>query len=150
MTIHLARNHETTRATWCGRDAARQSAPVRSALGEARSVYGSRVVGMVAVLSGRGYEAVVLDGAFDCARCRDVITRHMHGLAEALGALPPDRPTPSGCGDNSCVIRRPGGMATNGGCRCAMHEVRAGASEWRRYALALEARLTPANTETER
>ena len=24
----------------------------------------------------------------------------------------------SGCGDNGCVIRKPSGMATNGGCRC--------------------------------
>lgn len=23
-----------------------------------------------------------------------------------------------GCGDNSCWFGRPGGMATNGGCRC--------------------------------
>lgn len=23
-----------------------------------------------------------------------------------------------GCGDNSCIWGRPGGMATNGGCRC--------------------------------
>lgn len=23
-----------------------------------------------------------------------------------------------GCGDNSCLFRKPKGMATNGGCRC--------------------------------
>ncbi len=23
-----------------------------------------------------------------------------------------------GCGDNSCLIKKPVGMATNGGCRC--------------------------------
>ena len=23
-----------------------------------------------------------------------------------------------GCGDNSCYVKRPEGMATNGGCRC--------------------------------
>lgn len=23
-----------------------------------------------------------------------------------------------GCGDNSCIFRKPRGMATNGGCRC--------------------------------
>lgn len=27
-------------------------------------------------------------------------------------------PSSHGCGDNSCVIERPRGMATNGGCRC--------------------------------
>jgi hypothetical protein len=25
---------------------------------------------------------------------------------------------PEGCGDHSCIIRTPKGMATNGGCRC--------------------------------
>lgn len=28
----------------------------------------------------------------------------------------------SGCGDNSCLIEKPNGMGTNGGCRC--HESR--------------------------
>jgi len=23
-----------------------------------------------------------------------------------------------GCGDNSCLVKKPSGMATNGGCRC--------------------------------
>lgn len=32
-------------------------------------------------------------------------------VAEALGHK-------VGCGDNSCVWGSPGGMATNGGCRC--------------------------------
>lgn len=29
-----------------------------------------------------------------------------------------------GCGDNSCILGRPGGMATNGGCRCLPRGVR--------------------------
>ena len=29
-----------------------------------------------------------------------------------------------GCGDNSCLIRKPGGMATNGGCRCEVRSLR--------------------------
>ena len=31
-------------------------------------------------------------------------------IAESCGIKP--------CGDNSCMFGRPGGMATNGGCRC--------------------------------
>ncbi len=27
-----------------------------------------------------------------------------------------------GCGDNSCIWGSPGGMGTNGGCRCVDHE----------------------------
>ena len=30
-----------------------------------------------------------------------------------------------GCGDNSCVVERPHGMATNGGCRCGSRTLRA-------------------------
>jgi hypothetical protein len=29
-----------------------------------------------------------------------------------------------GCGDNSCVVERPRGMATNGGCRCGRMALR--------------------------
>lgn len=39
---------------------------------------------------------------------------------------------PSGCGDSSCIVRAPTGMATNGGCRCELPTVRA-ALRWYRY-----------------
>lgn len=29
-----------------------------------------------------------------------------------------------GCGDNSCVVQTPKGMATNGGCRCDERKLR--------------------------
>lgn len=35
----------------------------------------------------------------------------LRDVAAALGLV-------VGCGDNSCVWGSPGGMATNGGCRC--------------------------------
>lgn len=37
-----------------------------------------------------------------------------------------DRPIPElvGCGDHSCVVARPNGMGTNGGCRCDEHALR--------------------------
>lgn len=35
----------------------------------------------------------------------------LRDIAEALGMK-------VGCGDNSCLWGSPGGMATNGGCRC--------------------------------
>lgn len=41
-----------------------------------------------------------------------------------------------GCGDNSCIWGSPGGMATNGGCRCLDHRER-GHDEVRREALRL-------------
>ena len=36
----------------------------------------------------------------------------LRDIAKALGMVE------VGCGDNSCVWGSPGGMATNGGCRC--------------------------------
>lgn len=30
----------------------------------------------------------------------------------------------TGCGDNSCIVHTPTGMATNGGCRCEERELR--------------------------
>lgn len=37
--------------------------------------------------------------------------KKLHDIATALGMN-------VGCGDNSCIWGSPGGMATNGGCRC--------------------------------
>lgn len=39
---------------------------------------------------------------------------------------------PSGCGDSSCIVRAPTGMATNGGCRCESPALRT-AVRWYRY-----------------
>ncbi len=50
---------------------------------------------------------------------------------------PVDMPV-EGCGDNSCEVRHPGGMATNGGCRCSPREVRRALRWWRRRAAFLE------------
>lgn len=36
-----------------------------------------------------------------------------------------------GCGDNSCLVRKPRGMATNGGCRCLERLADSQQSGWR-------------------
>lgn len=46
---------------------------------------------------------------------------------------PGDLPV-NGCGDNSCVVRTPRGMATNGGCRCDERELRWALQYWKRVA----------------
>jgi hypothetical protein len=38
--------------------------------------------------------------------------------AEAARRVPAADIPVAGCGDNSCDVASPGGMATNGGCRC--------------------------------
>ena len=43
-----------------------------------------------------------------------------------------------GCGDNSCVVAKPGGMGTNGGCCCEARELRHALSFWKRRAGFLE------------
>jgi hypothetical protein len=37
---------------------------------------------------------------------------------EEVEAMGPDRNYYPGCGDNSCLVFKPQGMGTNGGCRC--------------------------------
>lgn len=44
----------------------------------------------------------------------------------------------TGCGDNSCIVARPSGMATNGGCRCDVHRLRSALNYWRRRSVFLE------------
>jgi hypothetical protein len=41
----------------------------------------------------------------------------------------------NGCGDNSCVVRTPSGMATNGGCSCEARELRRALQYYKRLAV---------------
>lgn len=79
-------------------------------------------------------------GAFDCGACRARMLAELARIRALVGDLSPERePTLSlGCSDSGCPAARPGGMRTNGGCRCELREMRAAAGAWRRYALALE------------
>lgn len=57
-------------------------------------------------------------------------------LDSVRGTEPPEL---VGCGDNSCCVASPRGMATNGGCRCGEFELRravAALKAQRRYILA--------------
>lgn len=51
-----------------------------------------------------------------------------------MTADPGDMPV-TGCGDNSCVVARPGGMATNGGCRCEAPVLRRALAYFKRLAI---------------
>jgi hypothetical protein len=46
---------------------------------------------------------------------------------------PGDMPV-QGCGDNSCIVAQPKGMATNGGCRCDERTLRRAVQWWKRLA----------------
>lgn len=67
-----------------------------------------------------------------CGKCEEKIRRSNAMLAKlvpeaAAATASPSKPwqiakaigIDAGCGDNSCLWGSPGGMATNGGCRCA-------------------------------
>lgn len=43
-----------------------------------------------------------------------------------------------GCGDNSCLVVKPNGMATNGRCRCDAPALRRAVTWWKRRAAFLE------------
>lgn len=55
----------------------------------------------------------------------------------AMGREAPTRPA-VGCGDSGCPASAPGGMRTNGGCRCEAPNLRRAVAAWRAYALELE------------
>jgi len=50
---------------------------------------------------------------------------------------PGDMPV-RGCGDNSCLVEKPRGMATNGGCHCSERKLRWSVQWWKRRAAFLE------------
>lgn len=78
--------------------------------------------------SGRGQPCGCYCGGYECDECGLHLTPD--SWARMLGAKlawqRAQQPSKSqrefsrkhGCGDNSCVLGSPGGMATNGGCRC--------------------------------
>lgn len=47
--------------------------------------------------------------------------------------VPPDPYPVSGCGDNSCQVAQPKGMATNGGCRCDERTLRRALAWYQRF-----------------
>ena len=60
------------------------------------------------------------DVAESAVRARDEARAEVERLTEEIAALHSDEGPPweHGCGDSSCLIEKPKGMATNGGCRC--------------------------------
>lgn len=56
----------------------------------------------------------------------------------------------SGCGDTSCEVRTPSGMATNGGCRCDPREVRWALRYFKRLALFRQETVREARAEVQR
>lgn len=125
--IHLAKSpHAAVLTTWCGVTERVSRKPQPSS----------------APVFARDGNEIARWGAFDCIACRRGVEAMARECAKILGAFPVDRPIVVGCGDNSCLVRFPGGgIGTNGGCRCEGFVLRAGAMELRRYALSLEARL---------
>jgi hypothetical protein len=62
---------------------------------------------------------------------------------------PGDLPV-NGCGDNSCEVRAPRGMATNGGCRCEERELRWALRYYKRLAAFREETVREVRAEVER
>lgn len=65
------------------------------------------------------------------AEAKKKLTRHeqenlvLRAWSAALRSVRPTMPmTLRGCGDNSCIVAPPRGMATNGGCRCSERDLR--------------------------
>lgn len=63
----------------------------------------------------------------------------LRATIERMRSIPDDSML-EGCGDNSCLVRSPKGMATNGGCRCDERRLRRAMQYWKARAIALEAK----------
>lgn len=88
------------------------------------------------------------EAPFDCEFCSQAIAKEVarlqnlcrDGVAFRVAALW-DQTNAIGCGDNSCVHGRRGGLATNGGCRCDESQLRRAAQIWSAYAKQVEVML---------
>lgn len=65
---------------------------------------------------------------------------------ENMRKTPGDIPV-VGCGDNSCMLVKPRGMATNGGCRCGERDLRRAIQWYKRRTIFLEETIKELRTE---
>jgi hypothetical protein len=73
----------------------------------------------------------------------------LHKVIDDKSRDPGDLPV-NGCGDHSCVVVRPTGMATNGGCRCQERELRRALTWYKRRAKFLEDTIAELKAEVAR
>lgn len=141
MTTHASNEQRATKdlATLCGRHYARDTKASRAAIaaltGPLRSADG---------VTRDDHEPILFrfSDRVDCPSCISVVRHRVSLLQRGLGAVV--RPTIDGCGDNGCACgSAEGGMRTNGGCSCEPRTIRAALQKWRRYAVELEARVSP-------
>ncbi len=71
-----------------------------------------------------------------------ILRKQIDKIHETPGDLPV-----TGCGDNSCSVAKPSGMATNGGCRCDPRRIRIAMQYWRRRAEFLQETIRLMNEE---
>lgn len=139
--VHMAKSPmAAVLTTWCGRAQARESGAVMDIVAELQKILGARVRAVVAYAHDN---PIVVAGAWTCPACTHKMREQARNLASMLDGVPVEAPPPMGCGDNGCPARWPGGVGTNGGCRCSPPELRQACARWRKYALALEAGRVP-------
>ncbi len=72
-------------------------------------------------LLARQFEFGALQAETDPVGFLHTVTREIMGLRAVVCSAAVEL---EGCGDNSCVVQAPKGMATNGGCRCNERQLR--------------------------
>ena len=92
-----------------------------------------------------------LDPSWRASMIEGALALHARGVAAGLARgeeerarLTAERDAPIGCGDHSCDVAPPGGMGTNGHCRCDEVALRRAVRAMRRTIAALRAELTEA------
>lgn len=148
MTCLAKKPHAAVLSSWCGFTEANHTKKYLNALEKAQEEHGTAVRGIY--FQGEKVVPIAAWGPWDCTACTHQIREEARRLVPLLDLVPPDA-TPTmdlGCTDSGCCLRRPGGMRTNGGCSCGgrgmgmdLARLKAGASAWKKYALALEAGL---------
>jgi hypothetical protein len=138
--IHLARNPgHPVLVTWCGFSQAKESEKYMRDLKKMHDKYASET--NVRAMT-QSKQPIVTSGFWNCFACNANLRAEARRIACILYVLPKEEHLVlEGCGDSSCVIRNQGGMATNGGCRCELHELREGVRQWKQHALRLESLL---------
>lgn len=133
--MHLARNpHAAVLVTWCGFEQ-RMS---------------KKDLGPVCRQDKKPILKFAHEGEISCTACKCRAIEELRRIRSIFDvpsevSTRKERTSNCGCGDNSCFASRPGGVGTNGGCRCEGRNLRMSNLVWKEYALLLEALIPMAH-----
>lgn len=125
---------EVCEEAWRQRDAAiKEAAEAIAELSKFREI--TRIA-----IKGGGVQEAALAEATKEAKALQIERDGLRAFVADLERIESEGPD-VGCGDSSCVVASPRGMATNGGCRCGPHKLRMVLRDLRKKVTELEAQI---------